>query len=476
VLLFFQVSFQYDIPKKENDQCKAKLNALIIARTCEIEDNDHFQIFSIPVIRKKDGKELKLKFNTRAQLLVVYGKRIDKKELKITITPTEFILSIEDQDYGNLENDDSCFAFLTFIKTLILLDHSDLALQKEPQREGLLTLPHEMLLQGANSDVDKFYYYYIKKIENGQKIKTNALLREGKVNLSTLNEIQIYDSNTKFSLTYYEEPEHFPKYLKYNIYLVVFDEKEEQTFGFFVNFRTSELFEAMKKRFSLHTSCSSWDSLNYYQQIDLQNNIVLHDLELNGGVGKLTFSNTNFVDQNNIRVSSFDIYDMKLQSDWLYLKGENQGKIVNKKYSVKISNYCFSYTFKSIETRLLNYYQTKAKKKIFYFWELSNDPTSLGFGLDSKLETVGEININLNHIDIRDRKYPFYLNYIQKGESNLMLNVMSIGNFPLTIYINNCESCFQTFDDFWRSKLNKANIAVVENKDKGKKKNKQKQI
>jgi hypothetical protein len=80
VLLFFEISFQYDVPKKENDdQCKAKLNALISARTFEIEENDYFRIFSIPVIRKKDGRELKLKFNARAQLLWWMVKELIKK-------------------------------------------------------------------------------------------------------------------------------------------------------------------------------------------------------------------------------------------------------------------------------------------------------------------------------------------------------------------------------------------------------------
>jgi hypothetical protein len=301
VLLFIQISFQYDIPKNEDDQCKVKLNALICARTCEIENiEDYFHIFSIPVIGN-DGNELKLKFNTRARLFEVDGKSVEN-ESKITIQTTEVIISIEDQHYKIQEKDDSCFSLLTFIKKLVLLEQ-DLALQQEPQREGSLTLPYNMVLQGANSDVDSFYYYRFKKIENGKRILTDAHPLEGKVNLSSLDEIQIGD--TKFSLTEYEEMKDFPQYQKYNINLVVIDKKEKQTFSFYVNFRTSELFEAMKKRFSLHTSCSRGDSLNYYKLIDLQNNMVLQDSELNGGAEKLIFSNNNFVvDKGEFRKSS----------------------------------------------------------------------------------------------------------------------------------------------------------------------------
>jgi hypothetical protein len=101
---------------------------------------------------------------------VVDGKRVDKKELKITITPTGFILSIEDQDYGNLENDDSCFAFLTFIKTLILLDHSDLALQKEPQREGLLNYPMRCFYNPTQMLIS-FITTTLKKLKMDKKLR-----------------------------------------------------------------------------------------------------------------------------------------------------------------------------------------------------------------------------------------------------------------------------------------------------------------
>jgi hypothetical protein len=157
-------------------------------------------------------------------------------------------------------------------------------------------------------------------------------------------------------------------------------------------------------------------------------------------------------DKNSNLINKINIYDIKLIEEvqagqeiimtnimvgreWLYIKGvDSQKNIINKKYSVTISNNeaCANYFTQTIQNELKIYIDNLVKNNIFPFWVLSADR-------NSKVSIIGKIDnwaVNLRNSNIPIQKYDI----IDNNDKNILkLYLANNDNKEMDIELSNKE-------------------------------------
>jgi hypothetical protein len=407
IFLLEQIGFHYEkdnsLPDCEDELRKRLENEEV--KFCRVENIEYsFQIFSIPL---KDGKTIK--FNTKVRKFELNGAYIPREESTVNIGEDIVTLTVDEMTYDFKGIESSCFPLLMKIQSL---------LQKET----------------CSDDTKLFNYYHLTK---GKEEPEDKIPNEGKINLADLNNIKLGNFEG-FTFDYYDENDapqnNLPVYEKHILKLFMSERNDvDSPYETYVDFSSEECLRRIKKSFLSHHSCSSpYDSLVYYKEVDLQNKNILDDLEGNFEVLRFKIEEGNVRDMGTL--NNIKIYDMNMNGEWLFIKGlDTEGKIINKKYLVKISdnNYCKK-IYKEIKKELSTFYEEWARKNIFFFWESKSQENdklgSVAFVANGKISIEGRNSQNHNY-------------YID-GNS-LVLNVDGIE----IIYKTSCTNCLKILEE-----------------------------
>jgi hypothetical protein len=434
ILIYKQFVFQYPVPKGSVDLCEDNLRTLLNRKTCEVEDIEYyFQIFSIPVTRL-DGTETKARYDTKSGMFEFDGQSVDKEDVEVRMEHDKAIFIING-NHSEFKDSDSCFKLSNYILSL------------DP--------PEDLQVHESLKDKKLFYYYYVWS-SNGL-LTMFDIPSTGRIDLTSLDDIAVVEHpDKKLILREFYTEIALPKYKKYQIYFEV-SRGLNVYYSFYVDFRSEKHYDQVKEKLLQHTSCTSGSSLNYYQQVNLQNGIKD---KLDGKIEVLIFKTANVVEEFsknlNIPINTIFIYDMRLETDqddkdWLFIKGKDKfGKLIYKKYRVRVRNYCLNGIFKQrILSNFLNVYEKTESQRQYYFWEVIGSE-----GADDKLKSIGGlIDLKNNNIVIGGQKSPFYLIITEIHGKYLRVKIKLQGN-SMTIFIRYCQQCYQIFVNHSKSKVN----------------------
>jgi hypothetical protein len=345
--LFFTTRKQlkYFINDEHTDECineiRQKLNDNQPTTDSISYIEGSYQLFSIAL----PDAEKALNFHTKTMKFSWEGENQEIENITISPKEKNELLTINGESY----------TFSDGSRTTMLLKKIRLLLETCPSIDG------------------EYNYYDLQSFDSTGKLVSNLLPVEGKIDLSSLDDIKIKNAEKKLSLVKYKSAKSlFPVYEKYNLEFTLKD-TEKAKHIFFVTIQN-------KKCLAFIEGCPKEvpQTLYYFKELDVEGNReykfgeVVKGLEFipdEGAVKEREGDTKLELTLNKIRLYDFELrQDLNNKEDWLYIKGiDGNGKIINKKYLVKTTNrnLCRE-RYESLESKLYDKQEEQGK---FFLWE-----------------------------------------------------------------------------------------------------------